>query len=912
MRPSLNPSALTKERLTELFDCLGVPPQGRQLVQRAMVEAPVRDVYSSGRNVVSHFHSRKNGTWIGTESRHVEFPAAVVYENDAKTLAYFPQPFTRVIEHVEPDSGEVHTLRYTPDFLVLRDDGITVVECKPHATLLKESAKRPFKYRLADDGSWYSPLFEAVFGELGLQYRVISDLAFSKVWVENCLHLADYLGEAAEPCPDEVLTQVRALLAQEGRMTLHELVNAPYSFSADHLLKAVADGALVANLQEEPLYEPRCAWLYRDEVYRDFVLSQRDVRRPGKPSFVVDIGPGALFRYSGETLTVALVSDDRVVLNRPTGGTFDVSREWLLRALEGGQVESVAGADGGQLRFHDYSDAQLATALHRRRQLEGGTFGALPSARTMSRLRAKEAAARASGGNEDLALVPMTHLRGNRTPRLDPALVEMMRQVHQSEWRDASAKNYRACHNALVALCASKGLKAPSYPTFIGFIKRAGSDADVRIRQSSRYAYQQQAFVDSIEYEAPVHGSRPLQYVHIDHTQVDLECLSSRTGRPLGRPWLTLAVCATTREIVGLYLTFEPPSYRSVMMVIRDMVRRHGRMPEFVVVDNGSDLRSMAFAAFLQMMGTHLRARPKGSPRHGAVMERLFGKANTEFIHNLAGNTKATRHVRMVTGKSLPVNNAEWTLESLYYGLCYWAFTHYAEADHPALAASPKHTFERLQRECGSRPQRRVLFNRDFLIATCPPADRGGVRMVNRQTGVKVFDRFYWHQAFRDAAVADTQVDVRYDPFDASSVYVRVKQQWVQARHRALAQLPSMSEAAFKTVSEEYRRRFKPSVNQEHDLQRLVEFLSTFTPEGATAAHMERLAQSESLVAQFGDGPITPPERATGPQYLARGAVSEPSLKAPKFADLGTKSADSQPDAASGQSEPLLDDFDSF
>ncbi len=207
MGPSQNPSALSKERLTELFDRLGVPPQGRQLVQRAMVEAPVRDVTSSGRNVVTHFHSRKLGTWVGTESGHVEFPAAVGFENDTKVLAYFPQPFTRKFEYVDPDTGEIHTVRYTPDYLVLQEDGITVVECKPHQTLLKEAQRYPFKFRQADDGSWYSPLFEAALAELGLRFRIVTEQSFSRVWVENCQHLADYMGEAAEPCPDDVLAQ---------------------------------------------------------------------------------------------------------------------------------------------------------------------------------------------------------------------------------------------------------------------------------------------------------------------------------------------------------------------------------------------------------------------------------------------------------------------------------------------------------------------------------------------------------------------------------------------------------------------------------------------------------------------------------------------------------------------------------
>lgn len=911
MDPSTKPGVLSKERLTELFDRLGLPPEGRRLVQRAIIEAPVRNVASSGRNVITNFHSRKMGQWIGTESRHVEFPAAVIFENDPKVLAYFAQPFTRAYEYVDPDTGEVHVVRHTPDFLVLSEDAITVVEGKPHAKLLREAEKRPYLYRQADDGTWYSPLMEQQLGELGLRFQVHSDQSFSRIQVENWLHLADYMGDAVEACPQDVVEKVRQLLQEEGRMLLHELISAPHNFSADLLLKAIADGELATNQDEEPLYEPRHAWVYRDPTYCEFIRAQRNFYQPGKPSFVIDIEPGAIFEYAGETIRVALLSEKRVVLTHASGCSTEVERDWLMRGLDGGQIVPVGGADGGALRFQDYSEAQLAEALHRQRILDGDTFGASPSARTLARYRASQAGARANGANTVLALAPQTHLRGNRTQRLDAAVVNIMKEVYAKDWRDDSAKNYKATYKILKDKLGALGLKAPSYPTFIAFIKRVTIDADVRIRKSSRYDYQQQAFVDKLDYETPVHGSRPMQYVHIDHTLLDIECISSRNGRPLGRPWLTIAVCATTRMIVAIHLTFESPSYRSVMMVVRDMVKRHGRLPEFIIVDNGSDLKSVAFATFLKSMKVNLRSRPKGAPRHGAVLERLFGRVNTEYVHNLHGNTKATKQVRMVTGKSLPKNNAEWTLELLYYGLCFWADHYYAESEHPALRETPRHAFTRLQRECGSRPQRRILFNRDFQIASCPLVDRGGTRKIHRQTGVKAFERYFWHPLFRDAAVAGTLAQVRYDPFDASSVYVFVKGQWVQARCRQLVHLPPMSEAAFEAISEEYRRKFTATTNERQELQRLSEFVKTFTPVGAAAANMQKIAEQETLAVIRGMGAITPPDLA--PKTETTRASSPPPQPAPTNPTdgLGEPDDDSAPTALDWV-EQAIEDLDTF
>jgi putative transposase len=79
------------------------------------------------------------------------------------------------------------------------------------------------------------------------------------------------------------------------------------------------------------------------------------------------------------------------------------------------------------------------------------------------------------------------------------------------------------------------------------------------------------------------HGDRPFEIAHIDHTELDVELVFSRTGRNLGRPWLTLLVDAFSRRILAVYSTFDPPSYRSCMMALRICVLRHGRLPQTIV-----------------------------------------------------------------------------------------------------------------------------------------------------------------------------------------------------------------------------------------------------------------------------------------------------------------------------------------
>ncbi|MFL9458721.1 hypothetical protein AB0758_47995 [Tolypothrix bouteillei VB521301_2] len=78
----------------------------------------------------------------------------------------------------------------------------------------------------------------------------------------------------------------------------------------------------------------------------------------------------------------------------------------------------------------------------------------------------------------------------------------------------------------------------------------------------------------------------PCHRPHLTHP-LDIELRSITTGRNLGRPWLTLLIDAYSRRILALYLTFDPPSYRSCMMALRSCIQRFGRFPGAVVVDGG-------------------------------------------------------------------------------------------------------------------------------------------------------------------------------------------------------------------------------------------------------------------------------------------------------------------------------------
>ena len=119
------------------------------------------------------------------------------------------------------------------------------------------------------------------------------------------------------------------------------------------------------------------------------------------------------------------------------------------------------------------------------------------------------------------------------------------------------------------------------------------------------------------------------------------------------------------------------PSYRSCMMVLREGVRRYHRIPQIVVVNGGREFESTYFETMLAGYQSTKKERPKAKARFGSLIERFLGANNTQFVHNLQGNTQIMRNVRQVTKSVNPKCLATWPLAELYDRLCEYLYEVY-------------------------------------------------------------------------------------------------------------------------------------------------------------------------------------------------------------------------------------------
>jgi putative transposase len=228
--------------------------------------------------------------------------------------------------------------------------------------------------------------------------------------------------------------------------------------------------------------------------------------------------------------------------------------------------------------------------------------------------------------------------------------------------------------------------------------------------------------------------------------------VSSVTGKPFAKPYLTMLTDAYSRRCLALYVTYDPPSYRSAMMLFRLCVRRHGRLPQELVVDRGSDFGSVYFETFLSRYFITKKERPAEQPHFGSVIERLFGTTTTQLLNQMRGNTQASKNPRLVTPEVDPDRLAIWTLERFSARLSEYAYEVYDQMEHQALGQSPREAFAQGMYLAGERPHRLIPYSEDFLMLTRPTTRTGQAKIFSSR-GITVNSLHYWHEQMRSPQV---------------------------------------------------------------------------------------------------------------------------------------------------------------
>jgi len=867
---------LNEQQLKRLMDKLAVPPIGRAIIEQIRSSQPSRNVEGRAGNVACRFPSKKMGCVIQAESHKNELAAVYLWEHDDRTYEFYDQPPQIKMNYLKADGRRTAHVT-TPDFFVIQEDFIGWVECKPEEWLLnKEKEGSPLFVRDAAS-AWQCPPAVAFASNFGLGFQLRSSAQNPWIYIRNLMFLADYWNS---DIPSNHAGAIRALqerLHQEKEMRVSDVLRDQQIGDADALNYAVANDLVYMDLFKDVLSEPEHSTVYVSQEVAS-ILGPARARPKTSPNAVkaLTLTPGSTFTWANKVFTIKSVGGDKIILQDDSGEFLTMKCEQLERLSRSGEIQAnelLVDSECALTKIYRAANpGDIEDGAKRSRILASGgnlcTAEKSISPRTIRHWKQRQKDGEQKYNDPFIGLVSRRSARGNRNRKLAPRVIEIMRDVISREFATADAKQLAVCWGIARNLCEAENLIPPSDKAFRREIKLSRSGYEMTLaREGQRAAYSQEPIFFDLERSTPRHGERPFEIAHLDHTQLDIHLAGSKFGETLAKPWLSIMIDAFSRSILAFVLTFDPPSYRSNMLLMRDCLRRHSRFPSNLVVDRGSDFNSEYFETFLARFAITKKSRPPQKARFGSVIERFFGVNNKQFIHNLRGNNKALQKPRQLSETHDPRKRAVWTFEELLIALEQYLFQVYGEIEHPALGVCPNQAFQVGMAKTGTRPMRLIPINDEIEMA-CLPSTKSGDAMIVPGKGVKIGPIYYQHPLMRSPGHARMRVFVRYDPFNLGYGYAYIDGQWRLCQSEYFGQFEGRSEREIMIISSEITGKNKRAgVRRAVTAQQLARFLVGVGQTEAQLLQQKKDAEQRSRYQDFENSKEdrAQPLSATGP-----------------------------------------------
>lgn len=809
---------LIESELQQLFDKFETPEIGQKRIQWIRQNAPIRTVGGGAKAVKVRYVPVKMPFVLEAEAFNTEYAALVTYDHDEETLEIYAQPAQLKIFYINRMGKKVSPY-ITPDLFLIQKSGFSFVECKTEDELRKLAQQETNRYRVDESGRWSSPPAEAAANELGCKFVLRSTKENNWALIENFEFLKDYLTENCPPVPEEAKASLLGYFAVFPWASVSDLVKGELQANADWIYTLIVQRALFFDLLNDRLGDFDHALIFRDQdaaaAYGLFARSQ--VGLAPKQSAGLNLEVGARFIWDGRNWEISNVGEKFISArslddDRDKSPFIELFRDQLAQLAADGKIsvpprdeerERVISETQELLRGCSPKQLREATLKH------GILFGQVDSSSNLlvdrkERARAYWLAnwrqAEQRYGYGFLGLVPnLRHTQGNKNRKLPSSVIEIMQVAINQHWASPKRKRMTAIYGAVLLNCKEAGIDPPSRPTLREEIKRQLTHKNLTKRLGNKAAYIDEPEYLALEYTTPRHGTRPFHIGHIDHTPLDIVLVDRSLVEVIKSLWLSLLIDAYSRKVLAFYLSYDPPSYRSNMMIIRECVRRHGRLPMFIVVDQGSDFNSTYFEQALASFRCNKKERPGGKARFGSVIERFFKTSQEQFIYSLMGNTQAYVNFRQVSPEVNPARHAAWTFEQLRVRLNEYFEQVYHKNTHDTLGCSPEQKFLDGMTLSGSRVHTLISYNRDFLISTCPSTSKGTARIT--QHGVKINYLFYQAPVFHLPGVKGMNVPVRYEPFNKGLAYAYVHNKWHELYSEHYALFCQYSERSIKIAS---------------------------------------------------------------------------------------------------------------
>lgn len=249
------------------------------------------------------------------------------------------------------------------------------------------------------------------------------------------------------------------------------------------------------------------------------------------------------------------------------------------------------------------------------------------------------------------SLVDLPRSGGRDKSRLGEAQNAIITEAITTHYLTRQKKTANEVVEEVRRLCqqAKPKLKVPTEKTVRRRIHQLDEEETTRRRLGNKAAQDryrpQQGELPDAEY--------PLQLVELDHTKVDIILVDEVYRKPLGKPYLTMAIDTYSRMITGIHLSYDPPGAIGTGLCIAHMllpketwlakVGVEGEWPCWGVpavlhLDNAREFRGNMLLRACEKYDIRLEYRPVRTPHYGGHIERMMGHTMRK-VHTLPGAT---------------------------------------------------------------------------------------------------------------------------------------------------------------------------------------------------------------------------------------------------------------------------------
>jgi len=487
--------------------------------------------------------------------------------------------------------------------------------------------------------------------------------------------------------------------------------------------------------------------------------------------------------------------------------------------------------------------------------------------------------------NNLFSLLPQYEKRGGKGKSRLPKEVEIIVDTFINEKYLSSQKlSISKLHQEINATLSKNNLPTIAYNTLRNRIAQIDERYLFRVREG-KTNYLNKISPSSNHFEVQY----PLEIIQIDHTILDIQIVDEKYRKPIGRPYITLAMDIYSRMIYGFYLTLDAPSFYSVGQTLylgfspKDKYLKEleidGKwdimgIPTTIHLDNAAEFRGEQLRKVCETFGINLDFRPKGSPNYGGHIERVIKTLNLE-IHSLQGTTFSNPKEKREYNSE---EKAIFTLKELEKYITEWIVNYYHKKPHIGLKGkTPEQKFiEAIKGENNNLPiPLKILTNNELEVARLsllPYEER-----TIQKTGVQLFGISYFDESLipfiknTPNNKSKPKYIFKYDPKDLSRIYFYnpLLQEYIEIPYKNL-EYPKISLWELNIAKEELKKQNHKFYN-EYDLFETILKLRKLEEESAqkTKSHRRRKENkniSKPLKEKFVEKKITKSDNSFKPQ----------------------------------------------